>query len=164
MPQSNRPKTSAGLLMFRRRQGAVEVLLVHPGGPFFTKKDDGHWSVPKGLIESADEDLLSRARIEFEEETGVPINAGSNYLPLGEITQKGGKVVHAFAVKGDLPADFICRSNTFELEWPPRSGKRQAFPEVDRAEFFSLARAREKINPAQIPLLDRLAGAIGTSP
>ena len=148
-----RSKTSAGLLMFRRRNGELEVLLVHPGGPYFQNKDGGAWSIPKGeAIEG--EDLLERARIEFEEELGVA--ALGNWMDLGSIKQKGGKTVHAWAFAGDLKDDFKLVSNTFEMEWPPRSGKVQQFPEVDRASFFPLEEARRKINVAQTVFLDRL--------
>jgi predicted NUDIX family NTP pyrophosphohydrolase len=146
-------KTSAGLLMFRRRQSGFEFLLVHPGGPFFRNKDDEAWTVPKG--EAAEgEDLRERARIEFAEELGLP--APAELVELGSVKQKGGKTVYAWAVEGDLPPDFEISSNTFELEWPPRSGKMQSFPEVDRAAFFSLEEAKRKINPAQIAFLERL--------
>ena len=146
-------KVSAGLLLFRRSGTSLEVLLVHPGGPFFSKRDEGAWSIPKGEALPG-EDLLTRAKIEFQEELGIP--ATGRFLPLGWITRKGGKTVHAWAVEGDLPADFRLASNTFELEWPPHSGRRQMFPEVDRAEFFSGETARRKINAAQVELLERL--------
>ena len=156
-----RSKTSAGLLMFRRRSGNLEVLLVHPGGPFFKNKDDGAWTIPKGEA-SAGEDLLTRARIEFEEEIGLtPLGVP---LELGSIKQKGGKTVHAWAFAGDLANDFQITSNTFEMEWPPRSGRMQQFPEVDRAGFFSVEAARQKINAAQSVLLDRLIDALDYSP
>lgn len=149
-----RSRLSAGLLLFRRRAQGLEYLLVHPGGPFFARKDLGVWTIPKGEA-APEEDLLSRAQIEFAEEVGMePPREG--YLPLGSIQQKGGKVVHAWAVEGDLPHDFVPCSNTFEMDWPPRSGKRQAFPEVDRAEFFPENVARQKVKPAQEALLDRL--------
>ena len=151
--KSARSRVSAGLLMFRRRIGNLEVLLVHPGGPFWIKKDEGAWSIPKGEA-APDEDLLKRAQIECEEELGVP--AKGDWIPLGSIRQSGGKTVHAWAIEGDLPESFQLKSNLFELEWPPRSGKRGKFPEVDRAEFFPEEIARRKINPAQIPFLDRL--------
>jgi len=149
-----RPKTSAGLLMFRIREGELEVMLVHPGGPFFQKKDLGAWTIPKGEA-TPDEDLLTRAQIEFEEELGIPVTG--ERIELGSVKQKGGKTVHAWAVEGTLADDFALRSNTFEMEWPPRSGKRAHFPEIDRAEFFPVDEARRRINPAQIVLLDRLA-------
>jgi len=146
-------KTSAGLLMFRRSSAGLEVLLVHPGGPYFQNKDVGAWTIPKGEVTQGEE-LLERAKIEFEEELGI--TASGNWLELGSVKQKGGKMVHAWAVVGDLAADFKPASNMFELEWPPHSGKLQRFPEVDRASFFSVEEAREKINPAQVAFLDRL--------
>jgi predicted NUDIX family NTP pyrophosphohydrolase len=148
-------KTSAGLLMFRRIGNGIEVLLAHPGGPFFAKKDEGAWTIPKGEVEPGEEDLLERARIEFEEELGIkPV--GDAIFSLGSVRQKGGKIVHGWAIEGDLSADFEARSNTFQLEWPPRSGKMQSFPEVDRAAFFPLEEAARKIKPAQQPFLERL--------
>jgi predicted NUDIX family NTP pyrophosphohydrolase len=148
-----RSKTSAGLLMFCRKNRELEVLLVHPGGPYFQKKDDGAWTLPKG--EAAEgEDLLARARIEFEEELGIP--ASGDWIELGSIKQKGGKTVHAWAFAGELKDHFKLASNTFEMEWPPRSGKVQRFPEVDRASFFPVEEARRKINVAQNVFLDRL--------
>jgi predicted NUDIX family NTP pyrophosphohydrolase len=146
-------KTSAGLLVFRRTTGGIEVLLAHPGGPFFQNKDAGVWTVPKGEA-GAEEDLVERARIEFEEELGIPPPSGAKAL--GSVRQKGGKIVYAWAAEGDLPERFEARSNTFELEWPPRSGKTQSFVEVDRAQFFSIQEAVRKINPAQKEFLDRL--------
>ncbi len=137
--------------MFRKRAGEIEVLLVHPGGPFFARKDEGAWTIPKGEVERG-EDLLTRAKIEFEEELGVP--ATGEFREIGSIKQKGGKVVHAWAVEGDFTGPV--RSNTFEMEWPPRSGKRQTFPEVDRAEFFPLDIAWQKINETQRAFLERL--------
>lgn len=148
-----RARVSAGLLMFRRRASGLEVLLAHPGGPFFAKKDDGVWTIPKGEALPG-EDLLVRAQIEFEEEVGI--RPSGNWIELGSIKQKGGKTVHAWAFEGDLPDSFKIKSNTFEIEWPPRSGKLKQFPEVDGAEFFTEDVARRKINPAQIALLDRL--------
>lgn len=146
------PKISAGLLMYRVRAGHLEVLLAHPGGPFFTNKDLGVWTIPKGLVDE-DENQLAAARREFEEETGV--RPEGEFLPLGEVRQKGGKTVVAWAVEGDLDPAAIT-SNTFQREWPPRSGRRQTFPEIDRAEFFSIAEAKTKINPAQAQFLGRL--------
>ena len=152
-----RSRTSAGLLMFQRKQDELEVLLVHPGGPYFRKKDDGAWTIPKG--EAAEgEDLRTRARIEFEEELGFAPAEG--WIDLGSVKQKGGKTVHAWAFAGDLPSDFKLASNSFEMEWPPRSGKMQQFPEVDQARFFPLALARSKINQAQTVFLDRLRDAL----
>ncbi len=146
-------KTSAGLLMYRRRAGGVEVLLVHPGGPFWRNKDAGAWTIPKGEP-AVGEELLEAAKREFEEETGVaPVG---DCAPLPSVKQKGGKVIHAWAIEGDLDPAQI-RSNTFEMEWPPRSGRRAAFPEIDRAGFFSLDQARLKMNSGQVALLDALA-------
>ena len=148
-------KRSAGILLHRRSgDGALEVLLVHPGGPFWAKKDLGAWSIPKGEHEDG-EDARAAALREFEEELGSPAVEGE-LVDLGEVRQKSGKVVTAWALEGDIDADAI-RSNTFEMEWPPRSGKTREFPEVDRAAWFGLDEARERILPAQAPLLDRLA-------
>jgi predicted NUDIX family NTP pyrophosphohydrolase len=146
------PRLSAGLLLYRVRQGAIEVLLAHPGGPLFQKKDEGAWSVPKGEPEP-DEDLLAAARREFEEETGL--EPAGPFLPLSSIQQKGGKIVHAWACEGDCDVK-NCKSNTFTMEWPPKSGRHREFPEIDRAEFFDLPTARRKIKSAQVPLLDEL--------
>jgi predicted NUDIX family NTP pyrophosphohydrolase len=150
---TKRSSVTAGLMMFRRRAGGLEFLLVHPGGPFWARKDDGVWTIPKGEA-APGEDLLVRAQTEFQEELGI-LPSGE-WLPLGSVKQRGGKTVHAWAFEGDLPADFELRSNLFELEWPPRSGKRTTFPEVDRAEFFDEETARKKINAAQQIFLDRL--------
>ena len=156
---AKRALLSAGLLMFRRKRGELEILLVHPGGPFFRRKDDGVWTIPKG--EAADgEDLLTRARIEFEEELGIP-PVSETWIDLGSIKQKGGKVVHAWAFEGDLPDGFVVKSNVFTIEWPPRSGRTTEFPEVDRAEFFPEKLARVKINPAQVAFIDRLREHLG---
>ena len=146
-------RTSAGILLYRRADRGLEVLLGHPGGPFFERRDEGVWSIPKGLVE-AGEDLLSVAEREFLEETGQPAPAGER-LDLASIVQRGGKTVQAWAVEGDLdPA--MARSNLFQMEWPPRSGKVATFPEIDRVAWFSPAAARQKVNPGQIPLIDRL--------
>ncbi len=146
------PVKSAGVVAFRMRDGSIEVLLVHPGGPFWRNKDLGAWSIPKGEYDpgEAPEDV---ARREFQEEIGVAIKGPLR--PLGEIRQRGGKSVTAFAAEADVDTRNI-RSNSFEIEWPPRSGRRQIFPEVDRAEWFDPVSARQRINPAQRPLLDRL--------
>src|SRR6185503_5266824 len=146
-------RISCGLLVFRKRGPSLEVLLVHPGGPFWRNKDDGAWSIPKGEIQPGEnpEDV---ARREFFEELGSAL-AGP-LQPLGEIRQRGGKRVHAFAIKGDLDPKSV-KSNTFEMEWPPRSGRRQEFPEIDRAEWFPLEIARRKILKGQEPLLLQLA-------
>ncbi|WP_316178981.1 MULTISPECIES: NUDIX domain-containing protein [unclassified Bradyrhizobium] len=146
------PARSAGVLAFRRTSNGLEVLLVHPGGPFWRNKDLGAWSIPKGEF-GAGEAAEAVARREFAEELGTTLTA--SLLPLGEIRQRGGKVLEAFAAETDLDADSIT-SNAFELEWPPRSGRIQRFPEVDRAAWFDLAEARVRINPAQAALLDRL--------
>jgi len=139
--------------MFRRWNDTLEVLLAHPGGPFFRKKDDGVWTIPKGEIEPG-EDLLSRARTEFEEEVGIPANG--DWIDLGWIKQKGGKTVYAWAFEGNLPDPFQVCSNNFEMEWPPRSRTMQSFAEVDQACFFSLEEARLKLKAAQTPFLHRL--------
>lgn len=148
---------SAGLLLFRRAGGELEVLLVHPGGPFWVKRDMGAWSIPKGECEDG-EDPRSAARREFAEELGTPAPDGEA-IELGEVRQKAGKTVLAWAITGDLDPTQIT-SNTFTMEWPPRSGRTQEFPEVDRAEWFALDEARERINPAQSALLDRLSEAV----
>lgn len=149
--------TSAGLLLYRRRPQGLEVLLVHPGGPYWQKRDDGAWSIPKGELEVG-EDPREAARRELEEETGLRL-AGP-LLSLGSVRQKGGKEVLAWALEGDWdPAEL--HSNRFEIEWPPRSGQRRSFPEVDHAAFFGLEEAREKINPGQVPLLEELARQVG---
>jgi len=146
------PATSAGLVMYRKSGLGLQVLLVHPGGPFWRKKDLGAWSIPKGEM-AAGEDPVVVARREFMEETGT--EPRGDVHPLGEVRQAGGKRVLAFAIEGDIDADNII-SNTFELEWPPRSGGKQAFPEVDRAAWFDMASARSRILAGQLPLLQRL--------
>src|SRR5688572_24898973 len=143
-------RTSAGLLLFRRTSAGVEVLLVHPGGPLWAKKDEGAWSIPKGEIDAGEEPLAA-ARREFEEELGFPVSG--NFVELPPIRQAGGKVVYAWAVESDFdPATLT--SGPFTMEWPPRSGRQQQFPEVDRAEWFTIDDAKRKINKAQIALLD----------
>jgi predicted NUDIX family NTP pyrophosphohydrolase len=152
------PKRSAGILLYRRgSDGALEALLVHPGGPLWARKDAGAWSIPKGEYEEGDDPFACALR-EFEEETGSAPPAGRP-SELGSIVQRSGKVVLAWALEGDLDAGAI-RSNSFELEWPPRSGQRRSFPEVDRAGWFSLEAAREKLNAGQLPFLDRLLAAV----
>ena len=146
------PKRSAGLALFRHTAGAIEVFLVHPGGPFWRNKDEGAWTFPKGEI-GDDEDPLAAARREFREETGLDIDG--RFVDIGTITQKAGKVVHVFAVEGDVDAGAV-RSNTFLKEWPPRSGIMQEFPEVDRAGWFTSDDARRKLLPAQTAFIDRL--------
>jgi predicted NUDIX family NTP pyrophosphohydrolase len=138
--------------MVRRCGDAIELLLVHPGGPYFRNKDDGVWTIPKGLVNPGEE-LLAAACREFEEETGVPVPGGP-FVPLGHIRQRAGKIVHAWAFAGDCDPGAI-HSNTYELEWPPRSGRRQSFPEVDRGAFFDPDTARRKLLPAQTPFIDR---------
>lgn len=150
-------KISAGVIMYRFRDGKLQVLLVHPGGPFWKNKDDGAWTIPKGEAASSEE-LLATALREFTEETGLVPRPP--YTPLSPVRQRAGKLVHAWAFEGDCDPSAI-RSNTFELEWPPHSGKLVEFPEVDRAEFFDLAAARIKINPSQAKLLDELERLIG---
>jgi predicted NUDIX family NTP pyrophosphohydrolase len=145
--------------MYRSDGAGLSILLVHPGGPFWRNKDAGAWSIPKGEI-GEDEDAAAAAVREFEEELGTA--AAGELTPLGEIRQKGGKIVEAFAVQGDLDTSRIV-SNSFECEWPPRSGRTQSFPEVDRAEWFTIAAAREKLLESQRPLLDRLEEALACS-
>lgn len=146
--------------MYRCSGTGLEVLLVHPGGPYWRAKDEGAWSIPKGEMEG-EEDARTVARREFAEETGVVL-ADQPLEPLGEIRQRAGKRVIAFAVEGDLDVHAV-RSNTFEIEWPPRSGKMQTFPEIDRAEWFDLAAARVRILEGQRPLLDRLTELVDRS-
>jgi predicted NUDIX family NTP pyrophosphohydrolase len=147
------PRTSAGILLYRLRAGGPEVLLGHMGGPFWAKKDDGAWSIPKGEHD-AGEDPLAVARREFEEELGSPVPAGE-LVPLGAVRVTSAKVLTVWAVEGDLDAS-ATRSNTFELEWPPRSGRVQEFPEIDRAAWFGLDEARTRLLTGQVPFLDRL--------
>lgn len=149
-------KPSAGLLLYRRGPRGVEVLLAHPGGPYWAKKDAGAWSIPKGEIDEH-EDAALAARREFTEELGVePVG---ELIPLGSIRQKNGKTVHAWAVEGDFDCARL-RSNTFTLEWPPKSGRMTEFPEVDRAAWFTPEAAREKMHAGQGELIDRLLGAL----
>jgi predicted NUDIX family NTP pyrophosphohydrolase len=153
------PKESAGLLLFRRTPGGLEVLLAHPGGPFWAKKDEGAWSIPKGEL-AAGEDPLAAALREFVEETGVTV-AGAP-LPLQPARQPGGKIIYAWAVESDLdPA--TARSKTFSLEWPPRSGRQQEFPEIDRVGWWPVDEARRKILKGQVPLLDQLGLLLGAA-
>lgn len=150
------PKISAGLLMYRRRDGRLEVLLAHPGGPFWARKDLGAWTIPKGVVDPGEEHLATAKR-EFEEELGIA--PSGTFVPLGEIRQKGGKIVAAWAFEGELdPAAIV--SNTFQVEWPPRSGRFQEHPEVDRAGFFSIEEAKARINPAQTELITRLVALL----
>jgi predicted NUDIX family NTP pyrophosphohydrolase len=148
---------SAGILLYRQRDATLEVLLVHPGGPVWARRDLGAWSIPKGEYVEGAEEPLSAARREFAEELGSPPPEGEP-VDLGEVRQKSGKRVRGWALKGDLDTGHV-QSNTFTMEWPPRSGQMREFPEVDRAEWFGLAQAREHINPAQVGFLDALSRA-----
>lgn len=152
------PVRSAALLLHRRTPAGLELLVVHPGGPFWAKRDEGAWSLPKGEY-GDDEDPLTAARREFVEELGCEPPDG-DHVELGTVRLKSGKVVVAWAVEGDLDAS-ACRSNTFEMEWSPRSGRRQEFPEVDRAEWCDPERARRLLNPAQAEFVDRLEAVLG---
>jgi predicted NUDIX family NTP pyrophosphohydrolase len=145
-------KISAGILMYRLREGVLHVLLVHPGGPFWAQKDLGAWSIPKGLIDP-DEDPLIAAKREFEEETGF--RASDHFAGLTPVKTKSGKIIKAWAVEGDCDPSTM-RSNTFSMEWPPGSGRQQEFPEVDRAAWFGLMEAEKKINQWQVPLIEEL--------
>jgi predicted NUDIX family NTP pyrophosphohydrolase len=149
-------KQSAGILLYRNTNNILEVFLVHPGGPFFKNKDEGSWSIPKGEFLD-DEEALTAAKREFEEETGQAIDG--NFISLGSIKQKSGKTVYAWAVEGDINHETIF-SNTCEIEWPPRSGKKLSIPEIDRAGWFEVDEAKRKINPAQAELIDRLVSRL----
>jgi predicted NUDIX family NTP pyrophosphohydrolase len=155
------PKSSAGILLYRRKDGGLEVFLVHPGGPFWVSKDHGAWSIPKGLFEE-DEDPLAAARREFLEETGFELKGAPHALTPRR--QASGKIIHAWAVEGELDASQL-RSNTFTMEWPKGSGKVREFPEVDRGEWFALAEAKRRLQPGQVPFLEeleeRFGGAMG---
>jgi predicted NUDIX family NTP pyrophosphohydrolase len=151
--------TSAGLLLYRHGPGGLEVLLAHPGGPFWARKDDGAWMLPKGELGTG-EDALDAARREFAEEIGIAPDGP--FAPLGEVRQKGGKRVLAWAVPGDFAPELL-RSNLFEMEWPPRSGQRHAFPEVDRVGWFGIDAARAKVLASQWPFIERLAAALDTT-
>lgn len=150
-------RVSGGILLFRRTAGGLEVLLAHPGGPYFKDRDEGHWTIPKGEPDPG-EALADAAAREFEEETGLSLPVGS-MIELGSIVQKGGKVVHAWGVEGDIQPE-LARSTTIEIEWPPRSGRMQTFPEIDRVAWFAPPEARRRIKEAQIPLIDRLEAAL----
>jgi predicted NUDIX family NTP pyrophosphohydrolase len=145
-------RKSAGILLYRRSSIGIEVFLVHPGGPFWAGRDSGAWTVPKGEID-ADEDALDAAKREFREETGARVDG--EFVELVPVRQPSGKVVHAWAVEGDVDAAAIT-SNTFSIEWPPKSGRMREFPEIDRGGWFTLAEARDKLLPGQRPLLDQL--------
>jgi predicted NUDIX family NTP pyrophosphohydrolase len=156
MPQ----RLSAGLVMYRIRNGNLQVFLAHPGGPLFQNKDDGYWTIPKGEPPE-NEPLLDAAVREFEEETGI--QSREPFIDLGSIRQKGGKIVYGWAFEGDDDGFQPIRSNTFEMQWPPGSGRIQSFPEVDRAQFFSLPEARKKLKAAQWSLIERLIANLGAS-
>ncbi|HEX6048531.1 MAG TPA: NUDIX domain-containing protein [Gemmatimonadaceae bacterium] len=159
-PRNSRPNVSAGLLLFRRAGDAIEVFLAHPGGPFWKERDAGAWTIPKGVVEEG-EDLLDAARREFAEETSIP--PIGPFLPLGSVRQKAGKLIHAWAWEGDAdPASIV--SNTMRTEWPRGSGRWIEFPEVDRCAWFDPATAKQKMNPAQAELVDRLQAALAVAP
>jgi predicted NUDIX family NTP pyrophosphohydrolase len=154
---AKRANVSAGLLLFRRRPGGLEVFLAHPGGPFWAHRDLGAWTLPKGVVEAGEEPLTA-ARREFEEETGI--RAEGPFLPLGSIRQKAGKLVHAWAWEGDADPATIT-SNTMRVEWPRGSGRWQVYPEVDRCAWFDIEAAKRRILPAQAELIDRLVALVG---
>lgn len=145
-------RISAGILLYRFRDGTLEVFLIHPGGPYWHGKDAGAWSIPKGELEEGDDELAAAQR-EFEEETGSRVS--EEFLPLEPLQLKSGKIIHAWAVRGDIDASAI-KSNAFSMEWPPRSGRQQEFPEVDRGGWFTMETGREKIHPGQLGFLDQL--------
>jgi predicted NUDIX family NTP pyrophosphohydrolase len=147
------PRVSAGLVMYRVRDGQIEVFLAHPGGPFFAKKDEGHWTIPKGEPDEGEE-LLKTAQREFEEEVGL--KPAGPYSELGTIQQKGGKIVYAWAFAGDWPGGREHQCNTFSTEWPLGSGRFKSFPEIDKVCFFPIPEARKKLKETQLPFLDRL--------
>lgn len=150
-------KTSAGLILYRMQSGQLEVLLVHPGGPFWSKKDEGAWFVPKGEL-NVGEEPLAGAKREFEEETGL--KPEGEFLALGSVKQKSGKTIVAWAFEGDCDPSSI-KSNTFSIEWPPKSGRQQEFPEIDRAGFFTVPQAKAKMHPVEYPLVLRLHELLG---
>ena len=145
--------------MYRIKNGDMEVFLAHPGGPYFHKKDDGHWSIPKGEPDEGEQMMVTAMR-EFKEETGI--TPSGNFIPLGSIVQKGGKEVHAWAFEGDLPPNYVHECNIFEEEWPPHSGEYKEFPEIDKVTFFTVEEAKQKIKGAQFPLIERLVEIINT--
>jgi predicted NUDIX family NTP pyrophosphohydrolase len=149
-------KQSAGILLYRKTGGRIQILLVHPGGPFFKNKDAGAWSIPKGEFLD-DEEPLAAAKREFEEETGQLV--AGNFIRMEPVTIKSGKIIHAWAVEGDIDHETIM-SNLFEMEWPPKSGKKHSFPEIDRAGWFELDEAREKINAGQLALIESLLNLV----
>jgi predicted NUDIX family NTP pyrophosphohydrolase len=147
--------TSAGILLYRKKGSDIEIFLAHPGGPFFRNRDNGWWTIPKGLLDE-NEDMLEAAKREFEEEIGYKLHPESNFIELGSVKQKGGKTVYGWAVEGDIDESHTVKSNTFPLEWAPKSGKWINVPEVDKAQFFSLEEAKIKIMEAQLPFIERL--------
>jgi predicted NUDIX family NTP pyrophosphohydrolase len=147
-------RVSAGLLMYRMKDGILQVLLAHPGGPFFKNKDDGYWSIPKGEPGENETDLLETAKREFEEETGI--RPSGDFIPIESIVQKGGKTVYCWAFEGDILPGFEHKCNWFETEWPPHSGKKMKFLEIDKIEFFPLEKAKRKIKDTQVPLIEGL--------
>jgi predicted NUDIX family NTP pyrophosphohydrolase len=149
---------SAGILAYRKNSGRVEVLLCHPGGPYFKNKDLGSWTIPKGLVDDG-EDILEAARREFKEEVGTELPDMSDYIDLGTVKLKSGKVIRAWAVLLEIEIREVS-SNTFSIEWPPRSGQYKDFPEVDRAEWYDAGAAMAKLNPAQVPLIERLVAIV----
>ena len=149
-------KRSAALLVYKRAPGGIQVFLVHPGGPFWAKKDLGAWSIPKGEFDDS-EDGLAAARREFREEVGQEIDG--DFIALTPAKQRGGKMVHPWAIEGEVDEAAV-RSNEFEMEWPPRSGRKARFPEIDRGQWFPIAEARRRILPAQAPILDELAARV----
>lgn len=152
-------KHSAGILMYRFQEGVIEVFLVHPGGPFWAKKDDGAWSIPKGEFIFEEEDALEAAKREFEEKTGFALDG--SFIPMDTVNQSGRKIIHAWAIKGNCDPAKI-KSNTFQMEWPPRPGKHQEFPEVDRADWFDINTAKTKLLKAQVEFLERLINKLKT--
>jgi predicted NUDIX family NTP pyrophosphohydrolase len=156
MPKST--KISAGLLLYRRKNGELEFLLVHLGGPFWAKKDDGSWFLPKGEVNPGEDEKTAAIR-EFQEETGLDLDPASELTPLGTVKHKSGKLVHAWAFEGDCDPGTL-RSNTFEIEWPPRSGRKQTFPEIDRTAFFNQAAAEKKMHPTEFEFLSRLVALL----
>jgi predicted NUDIX family NTP pyrophosphohydrolase len=151
-------KVSAGLLLYRRKESDLEFLLVHLGGPFWAKKDEGAWFLPKGEVEPGEDERAAALR-EFQEETGLEIDPHSPLISLGTVKHKSGKLVHAWGLEGDCDPATL-RSNTFEIEWPPRSGRKQTYPEIDRAAFFTRAEAEKKMHPTEFEFLIRLMGVI----
>jgi predicted NUDIX family NTP pyrophosphohydrolase len=156
MPKSS--KVSAGLLLYRRKNGEIEFLLVHLGGPFWAKKDEGAWFLPKGEVNPGEDEKAAAIR-ELREETGLEFDPSSALISLGTVKHKSGKTVHAWAFEGSCDPGAV-RSNTFEMEWPPRSGKKQTFPEIDRAAFFTVATAEKKMHQTEFEFLSRLVGIL----